>query len=103
MWPQIAKRIIYRDRAVFPISAGPSWGLRLVAAVGIFMAACLVLVLFALHHQFIVRLNHIACKEHSLQLSVNHFFENVVDIIEKFDFDKKITKLDHNGIHYNMI
>ena len=28
---------------------------------------------------------------------LNHFSENVVDIIEKFDFDKEITKLDHNG------
>lgn len=34
---------------------------------------------------------------------LNHFSENVVDIIEKFDFDKEITKLDHNGILYNII
>ena len=34
---------------------------------------------------------------------INHFSENVVDIIEKFDFDKEITKLDHNGILYNVI
>ena len=34
---------------------------------------------------------------------LNHFSENVVDIIEKFDFDKEITKLDHNGILYNVI
>ena len=27
----------------------------------------------------------------------------MVDIIEKFDFDKEITKLDHNGILYNVI
>ena len=34
---------------------------------------------------------------------LNHFSENVVDIIEKFDFDKEITKLDQNGILYNVI
>lgn len=34
---------------------------------------------------------------------LNHFSENVIDIIEKFDFDKEITKLDHNGILYNVI
>lgn len=34
---------------------------------------------------------------------LNHFSENVVDIIEKFDFDKEITKLDHHGILYNVI
>ena len=34
---------------------------------------------------------------------LNHFSENVVDIIEKFDFDKEITKLDHNDILYNVI
>lgn len=34
---------------------------------------------------------------------LNHFSENVVDIIEKFDFDKEITKLEHNGILYNVI
>ena len=34
---------------------------------------------------------------------LNHFSENVVDIIEKFDFDNEITKLDHNGILYNVI
>ena len=34
---------------------------------------------------------------------LNLFSENVVDIIEKFDFDKEITKLDHNGILYNVI
>lgn len=34
---------------------------------------------------------------------LNHFSENVVDIIEKFDFDKEITKLDHNGILYNVV
>ena len=34
---------------------------------------------------------------------LNHFSENVVDIIEKFDFDKEIIKLDHNGILYNVI
>lgn len=34
---------------------------------------------------------------------LNHFSENVVDIIEKFDFDKEITKLDNNGILYNVI
>ena len=34
---------------------------------------------------------------------LNHFSENVVDIIEKFDLDKEITKLDHNDILYNVI
>ena len=34
---------------------------------------------------------------------LNHFSTNVIDIIEKFDFDKEITKLDHNGILYNVI
>ncbi len=34
---------------------------------------------------------------------LNHFSNNVIDIIEKFDFDKEITKLEHNGILYNVI
>ena len=34
---------------------------------------------------------------------LNHFSVNVIDIIEKFDFDKEITKLAHNGILYNVI
>ena len=34
---------------------------------------------------------------------LNHFSTNVIDIIEKFDFDKEVTKLDHNGILYNVI
>lgn len=34
---------------------------------------------------------------------LNHFSANVIDIIEKFDFDKEVTKLDHNGILYNVI
>jgi len=34
---------------------------------------------------------------------LNHFSTNVIDIIEKFDFDKEITKLSHNGILYNVI
>lgn len=34
---------------------------------------------------------------------LNHFSNNVIDVIEKFDFDKEITKLDHNGILYNVI
>ena len=34
---------------------------------------------------------------------LNHFSVNVIDIIEKFDFDKEITKLSHNGILYNVI
>ena len=34
---------------------------------------------------------------------LNHFSNNVIDIIEKFDFDKEITKMDHNGILYNVI
>lgn len=31
------------------------------------------------------------------------FSENVIDIIQKFDFDKEITKLANNGILYNVI
>ena len=34
---------------------------------------------------------------------LNHFSQNVIDIIEKFDFDKEITKMDNNGILYNVI
>lgn len=34
---------------------------------------------------------------------LNHFSNNVIDVIAKFDFDKEITKLDHNGILYNVI
>lgn len=34
---------------------------------------------------------------------LNHFSANVIDIVEKFDFDKEITKLEHNGILYNVV
>lgn len=34
---------------------------------------------------------------------LNHFSDNVIDVIEKFDFDKEITKLDQSGILYNVI
>lgn len=34
---------------------------------------------------------------------LNRFSPNVIDIIQKFDFDKEITKLDNNGILYNVI
>lgn len=34
---------------------------------------------------------------------LNHFSANVIDVIEKFDFDKELTKLDNNGILYNVI
>ena len=34
---------------------------------------------------------------------LQHFSANVVDVIEKFDFDKEITKLNNNGILYNVI
>lgn len=34
---------------------------------------------------------------------LNHFSINVIDVIEKFDFDKEITKLSNNGILYNVI
>ena len=34
---------------------------------------------------------------------LNHFSTNVIDVIEKFEFDKEITKLDNNGILYNVI
>lgn len=34
---------------------------------------------------------------------LNHFSKNVIDIIEKFDFEKEISKMEHNGILYNVI
>lgn len=34
---------------------------------------------------------------------LNHFSNNVIDIIEKFEFDKEISKMDNNGILYNVI
>lgn len=34
---------------------------------------------------------------------LNHFSANVIDVIEKFDFDKEITKMSNNGILYNVI
>ena len=34
---------------------------------------------------------------------LQHFSTNVIDIIEKFDFDKEIAKLDNNGILFNVI
>lgn len=34
---------------------------------------------------------------------LHHFSLNVVDVIDKFDFDKEITKLSNNGILYNVI
>lgn len=34
---------------------------------------------------------------------LNQFSPNVIDIIQKFDFDKEITKLDNNGVLYNVI
>lgn len=34
---------------------------------------------------------------------LQHFSPNVIDIIEKFDFDKEITKLNNNNILYNII
>ncbi|MBQ8045014.1 MAG: type I restriction-modification system subunit M N-terminal domain-containing protein, partial [Bacteroidales bacterium] len=34
---------------------------------------------------------------------LNHFSANVIDVIEKFDFDKEITKLSNNGVLYNVI
>ena len=34
---------------------------------------------------------------------LKHFSSNVLDVIERFDFDKEITKLDKNGILYNVI
>ena len=34
---------------------------------------------------------------------LNRFSTNVIDIIEKFDFDKEITKLGNHGILYNVI
>ena len=39
----------------------------------------------------------------NLRSYLNHFSNNVIDVIEKFDFDKEITKLDNNGILYNII
>lgn len=34
---------------------------------------------------------------------LNCFSTNVIDVVEKFEFDKEITKLDNNGILYNVI
>lgn len=34
---------------------------------------------------------------------LNHFSTNVIDVIEKFEFEKEITKLSNNGILYNVI
>lgn len=34
---------------------------------------------------------------------LNRFSTNVIDVVEKFEFDKEITKLDNNGILYNVI
>ena len=34
---------------------------------------------------------------------LNHFSNNVIDVIEKFELDKEITKLSNNGILYNVI
>lgn len=34
---------------------------------------------------------------------LQHFSPNVIDVIEKFDFDKEINKLDNYGILYNVI
>ena len=34
---------------------------------------------------------------------LNRFSTNVIDVIEKFEFDKEITKLSNNGILYNVI
>ena len=34
---------------------------------------------------------------------LSHFSNNVIDVIEKFDFDKEITKLSNNGVLYNVI
>jgi len=34
---------------------------------------------------------------------LQHFSPNVIDVIEKFDFDKEITKLDNNDILFNVI
>ncbi len=34
---------------------------------------------------------------------MNRFSTNVIDVVEKFEFDKEITKLDNNGILYNVI
>ena len=34
---------------------------------------------------------------------LNHFSKNVIDVIEKFDFDKEITKLSNNEILYSVV
>lgn len=39
----------------------------------------------------------------NLRNYLQHFSPNVIDIIEKFDFDKEITKMDNNNILYNVI
>ena len=34
---------------------------------------------------------------------LNHFSDNVIDVIENFEFDKQISKLDNNGILFQVI
>jgi type I restriction enzyme M protein len=39
----------------------------------------------------------------NLRSYLNHFSPNVIDIIENFDFDKEISKMDDNGVLYNVV
>ncbi len=39
----------------------------------------------------------------NLRSYLNHFSANVIDIIENFDFDKEISKMDDNGVLYNVV
>lgn len=39
----------------------------------------------------------------NLRSYLNHFSPNVIDIIESFDFDKEISKMDDNGVLYNVV
>ena len=41
--------------------------------------------------------------EDNFRSYLNKFSTNVIDVIEKFDFDKEITKLSNNGILYNVV
>ncbi len=39
----------------------------------------------------------------NLRSYLNHFSPNVIDIIENFDFDKEITRMDDNGVLFNVL
>ncbi len=39
----------------------------------------------------------------NLRSYLNHFSPNVIDIIENFDFEKEITRMDDNGVLFNVL